>query len=138
MNDVQDKTAFPSRALRAISIREQVEALLRPYLEEFVETIRELDMHQRTYGGAWLLGVRSTDRPGDASDYSRLEFEIAVDPDGDKVDVACKATTFGRDHETQHESVAVDEAGLRKLGDFFETAFLLFASRYYERALRPD
>ncbi len=124
-----------SRALLSISIRERIESILRPYLDEFREALTDLSLVRRTYGGAWVIGVRTTGGPGDLG-YSRLEFELEIDTKKNAVRVTAKSTTFNRDHAVQSLKVETagdeDAEGWMRLEAFFERAFLLFAGRYWE------
>ena len=120
-----------SKALLANTLRERAEELLRPFIDEFVVIIPVLSEHRRTYDGRWVIGVQSSGGRGDPG-YTRLDFEIVVDPGNHTVTVTAKSTTFNRDHPTQSIEASDGENGMRWLGDFFETAFLLFAGRYFE------
>ena len=134
MNAVENRIIVPeSKALTAITLREGAEELLRPFLDEFVDIIPDLSEHRRTYDGRWVIGVQSSGGRGDPG-YTRLDFELVVDADHHTVTVTVKSTTFNRDHPTQSMEVSDGENGMRWLGDFFETVFLLFAGRYFEAA----
>jgi hypothetical protein len=59
-----------------------------------------------------------------------------VNAEEHEVAVTAKSTTHNKDHPLQTTRVTDDEAGMSALGDFFETAFLLFAGRYFEQAVK--
>mgnify|MGYP003573530153 CR=1 FL=1 len=134
MNAVENRNIVSeSKALTAITLRESAEELLKPFIDEFLGIIPDLSERRRTYDGRWVIGVQSSGGRGDPG-YTRLDFELVVDAANHTVTVTVKSTTFNRDHPTQSIEVSDGENGMRWLGDFFETVFLLFAGRYFEAA----
>ena len=123
-----------SRALHALELLQRVDALLTPYLSEFTDTVSGLRLHRRTYGGAWVIGLRTPGRLGDP-DFARIEFEVTVDPDGDSIAVAARSSTHNRDHVVQRMTVSDGEVGMLWLSRFLETALLMFAGRYHGPAV---
>jgi hypothetical protein len=119
-----------SRALHALDLLQRVETLLAPYLEEFTAAEPGLRLHRRTYGGAWVIGLRTPGGLGDPG-FARIEFEVSVDAGDDSISVAARSTTHNRDHVVQRMTVRDGEVGMLWLSRFLETALLMFAGRYH-------
>jgi hypothetical protein len=130
---------YTSETLQSLAILDQVQERLLGCLQSLHETLPALKPVRRMDSGAWRLGLRlpldpearrgQTSRP-----YSRCEFSLEIDTERRQVRASCHATAFDRDLPTQRIAVALDELPWNELQDFFESACLQFAERWFALA----
>ena len=130
-----------SRTLQAITLRERLEARLRPSLDALQEAIPELQPVRRVDSGVWVLGLarrlQPADRPGRAArPFSRIQFAVEVDPTEGTGAITCRATAFDRDLPSRLFAFRVDDVKDEDVEKLAEEFCLAFTRRYEEARVR--
>ena len=128
--------ATAERVLRSFGHSERVEALLVERIEGLVEAIPRLKPWRGFFGGAWVIGARTVadEARTTRADYSRIDFEIRIDAEANRVEVTCRSTLRSRDRRSEQVSLPLDESGNELLAAWFETMLLSFGQQYFEPA----
>lgn len=121
-------------ALRSLSLREALQAQVSACAEEFKAYAPRLRVRHAVYDGAWVVGVQVGGRLEGGLAYSRLDFELRVEPDSDRAELVRRCTVRNRDEPRATFDVSLDEDGRRRLEGFVEAGFLEFARRYFDES----
>jgi len=126
-----------SRVLQAITLRERLEALLRPALDALREAIPELQPVRRVDSGAWIVGLARRLQPEDrtgraARPFSRIQFAVEVDTTQGTGAITCRATAFDRDLPSRLFVFRADDVKDEDVEKLAEEFCLEFTRRYEE------
>ena len=126
-----------SQTLKAIFLRERLEALLRPALDALREALPELQPVRRVDSGTWILGLarhlQPEDRPGRAArPFSRIQFSVEVDPALGTGAITCRATAFDRDLPGRLFAFRAEDVKDEDVEKLAEEFCLDFTRRYEE------
>ena len=126
-----------SRTLKAIFLRERIEALLRPALDALREALPELQPVRRVDSGTWILGLARHLQPEDRSGraarpFSRIQFAVEVDPEQGTGAITCRATAFDRDLPSRLFAFRAEDVKDEDVEKLAEEFCLDFTRRYEE------
>ncbi|MHC4845879.1 MAG: hypothetical protein ACYTCU_06930 [Planctomycetota bacterium] len=136
----------PGRVLAGFALSDEITSLLTGYLDDLVETLPALRVRRGFFGGAWRIGAHregfgsSADTAtGTATEgaerehrprVSRIDFEVSVDGERERVDMTARTTIRGRDRRPERFATRMDDAGRAALRAWIEAELLRFADRY--------
>lgn len=143
----------PERVLAGFALSEEVISLLNGYLVDLVDTLPALCMRRGFTNGAWRIGAHregfgacagndaedgAMDGEGAGTrarrpDVSRIDFELRVDVERERLDLIARTTIRDRDHRPERFATHIDDAGQQALRAWIETMLLDFADRYTSR-----
>jgi len=124
-----------SRTLKAIFLRERIEALLRPALDALREAVPELQPVRCVDSGAWIVGLARRLQPEDraaraARPFSRIQFAVEVDPSQGTGAITCRATAFDRDLPSRLFTFRAEDVKDEDVEKLAEDYCLEFTRRY--------
>ncbi len=141
MNDLKDRAppelgarvATANRVLAAFELRDEIDRIISPRLDDLRGTIARLRPWRGFSAGRWVLGAHTLPDHGTPlpSDYSRIDFEVALESRVPSVVVDCRTTVRGRDRVCRSITTGSDAEGLRQLAAWIETSLLDFAAAWY-------
>jgi len=130
----------PGRVLAGFALSDEVTELLTGYLDDLVATLPALRLRRGFFGGAWRIGAHregfGPDAQADAEarehrpHVSRIDFELSVDGERERVDLTARTTIRGRDRRPERFATRVDETGRTALSEWIESQLLDFVDRY--------
>jgi len=140
----------PGRVLAGFALSDEVTELLTGYLADLISTLPALAVRRGFFGGAWRIGAHregfgmaaETETEAPEREHrphvSRIDFEVRVDGERERVDLTARTTIRGRDRRPERFATRMDEPGREALRDWVESRLLGFADLYTGQRYRGE